>query len=57
MEVLVKGKTVQMERPLNQLCLVELKGEVSNQEEKDKMPHQQQPARKAAHDAKQWIKA
>ena len=40
MEVAVKRKKVQMERQLNQLCLMELKSEVSNKEEKDMMPIQ-----------------
>ena len=56
MEVVVKGRKVLMERPLNQLCLIELKSEVSSKEEKDKVPIQVQPARKAAHDAKKRIK-
>ena len=56
MEVVVKGRKVLMKRPLDQLCLMELKSEVSSKEEKDKMPTQVQPARKAAHDAKKRIK-
>ena len=52
MEVVVKGRKVLMERPLNQLCLMELKSEVSNKEEKDNLPIRVQPARKAANDAK-----
>ena len=55
-EVVVKGRKVLMERPLNQLCLMELKSEVSSKEEKDKVPIQVQPARKAAHNAKKRIK-
>ena len=56
MEVVVKGRKVLMERPLNQLCLMELKSEVSSKEEKDKVPILLQPARKAAHDTKKRIK-
>ena len=57
MQVVVKGKKVKMDQPLIQLCLMEMRSEVFNKEEKDKVPIWQQPARKAVHDAKQWIKA
>ena len=56
MEVVVKGRKVLMERPLNQLCLMALKSKVSSKEEKDKVPIWVQPARKAAHDVKKRIK-
>ena len=56
MEVVVKGRKVLMERPLNQLCLMELKSEISSKEEKDKVHIRVQLARKAAHDAKKRIK-